>query len=200
MNYTKEKDMNTCNYCGGAINQFGVCSNCGTPAPQQMYQQPMYQQPMYQQVPQQPVQQVAQPQVAQPVKPALKHATHRSLVKMIFLSMLTFGLYPLVIYCRLADEINIVASRYDGRKTMPYMAMILCTPFTLGIAALVWINRFCSRIGNELKRRGIDYKFGAGMFWLWNVLGSFIIVGPFIFTHKLMKSMNLINKDYNERG
>ncbi|MBE5945207.1 MAG: hypothetical protein E7258_09885 [Lachnospiraceae bacterium] len=54
--------MNTCNYCGGAINQFGVCSNCGTPAPQQMYQQPqqVYQQP--QQMYQQPQQAYQQPQ------------------------------------------------------------------------------------------------------------------------------------------
>ena len=140
-----------------------------------------------------------QPQI--PVqRPALQHATHRGLAKMIFLGMVTFGIYPLVIYCRLADEINIVACRHDGRKTMPFLAMCLSCCYTLGIVYLVWITRFCSRIGNELKRRNISYRFGAGTFWLWNVLGSMIIVGPFIYTHKLMKAMNLINKDYNERG
>jgi hypothetical protein len=53
---------------------------------------------------------------------------------------------------------------------------------------------------NELVRRGIKYDFGASDFWLWNILGSLIFVGPFIYIHKRMKAMNLINADYNQKG
>ena len=56
------------------------------------------------------------------------------------------------------------------------------------------------RVGDELRRRNIDYQFGAKTFWLWNVLGSLILVGPFVFVHKLMKAMNRINGDFNRRG
>ena len=32
------------------------------------------------------------------------------------------------------------------------------------------------------------------------ILGSLILVGPFIYIHKRMKAMNLINADYNAKG
>ena len=64
----------------------------------------------------------------------------------------------------------------------------------------MWYHKLCARIGEELQRRGSDYKFGPSQFWLWGILGSFILVGPFIFTHKLMKSMNLLNDDFNKKG
>ena len=140
------------------------------------------------------------------VKPKLREVnklqlpTKRSLAKMIFLGILTLGVYPLVIWSRIVTELNIAASRHDGRRTMPYFAMLTLTPFTLGILSLVWMHNFCCRIGDELNYRRINYTFGPRDFWLWGVLGSLIVVGPFIFTHKLMKSMNMINDDFNRAG
>lgn len=133
-------------------------------------------------------------------RPALQLPTRRGLVKMLFLSLLTFGIYGIVIWSRIVTELNIAASRYDGKRTMSYFGMTMLAPITLGIHSLVWIHGFCARIGDELNRRDIPYNFGASTFWLWNVLGSLIIVGPFIFVHKLMKAMNLINADFNEHG
>ena len=48
--------------------------------------------------------------------------------------------------------------------------------------------------------RGINTEFGAGTFWLWNVLGSMICVGPFIFLHKLCQTMNAACENYNRTG
>lgn len=45
-----------------------------------------------------------------------------------------------------------------------------------------------------------NYSFGASTFWLWGILGSMIVVGPFIYTYKLLKSMNLLAADYNAKG
>ena len=73
-------------------------------------------------------------------------------------------------------------------------------PITLEIGTLVWFHKFSARIGDELNRRGIDYSFGAGSFWVWSVLGILIIVGPFVYLHKLLKAINLINADYNQKG
>lgn len=137
---------------------------------------------------------------AQPVAPKLSLPTKRSLCKMIFLGLITGGIYPMVIYSRIITELNIAASRYDGKRTMPFFGMALLAPLTLSVYPFVWYHKLCARIGDELQRRSIDYKFGPSQFWLWGILGSFILVGPFIFTHKLMKSMNLLNKDFNENG
>ena len=76
----------------------------------------------------------------------------------------------------------------------------MLTGLTFGIAPIVWYHKLSARMGNELKRRGIAYSFGAGTFWGWNILGSLIFVGPFIYLHKLCKSMNLLCEDYNARG
>ena len=134
------------------------------------------------------------------VPPRIQLPAGRGLGKMFFLGILTLGIYPTVIWSRIVTELNLAASRYDGKRTMPYFAMCTLAPVTLGIYVWVWFHEFCGRVGAELDRRGIHYHFGAKTFWLWGVLGSLILVGPFIFVHKLMKSMNLINEDFNRRG
>ena len=131
----------------------------------------------------------------------MKLKTNRGMIKLILLGIITFGIYPIVFYSNLSTDINLIASRYDGKKTMHYcLLLFIVAPITLGIAAIVWSHRICNRMGNELSRRGIAYKFGAGTFWGWNVLGSLIGVGPFIFLHKMCKAMNLLCEDYNARG
>ena len=156
-----------------------------------------------------------------------------SLWKMILLSILTLGIYPLVIWCKISMEINVVASRYDGEWTMHYLCMGLLAPITLMIYPFVWIHGLCNRTGDELVRRKISYKFTAATFWLWNLLypllgagitvalffllptlnlsllivyiasaatGVLSFIGPFVYLHKHMKAMNLLNADYNEKG
>ncbi len=135
------------------------------------------------------------------VAPAKKLNTKRGLLKLILLSIITFGIYPLVAFSGVSSDINIIASRYDGKKTMHYCLLVFIFSWlTLGIAPIVWMHRICNRIGNEAKRRGIAYSFSAADYWLWGVIGSIIVVGPFIFLHKFFKASNLIAADYNEKG
>lgn len=133
--------------------------------------------------------------------PVLKLKTKRGLIKFILLSIITFGIYALVFYSKVSTDINLIASRYDGKRTMHFCLLaFIFTPLTCGIATIVWYHRISRRIGNELYRRGIGYEFGASTFWVWNVLGSFIFVGPFVYMHKLCKSMNLLCENYNIHG
>ena len=133
--------------------------------------------------------------------PARKLKTNRGLIKLILLSIITFGIYPLVIMSSISSDINVIASRYDGKKTMHFCLLaFIFTGLTLGIAPIVWYHRISKRIGNELKRRGIAYSFGAGSFWGWSVLGSLIAIGPLVYTHKLFKAMNKLSADYNVNG
>ena len=132
--------------------------------------------------------------------PAIQFVTNRALWKMIVFGLLTFGIYDVVIWCKMGTELNIAASRYDGKRTMPYFAMCSLMGLTFGIVFFVWAHNLSNRIGAEVDRRGYDYKFGASTFWLWNVLGSLILIGPFIYMHKLLKAMNCINEDFNING
>lgn len=213
-----------CNHCGQDIpedNQF--CPNCGSAAPvsgvpdagayaqpaaepnsyyspnQNVYQQAGYVQgAAYQPYAQQTAAVTAAP--AQGQRPAIQFSTHRGLCKMIFLGMLTCGIYDIVINYRIVNELNIAASRYDGRQTAGFFAMSQLSAITFGIYWFVWNHNFCDRIGAELRRRNCKSKFGAGDFWLWNLLGSMILVGPFIYQHKMLKAMNEINESFNLYG
>lgn len=133
--------------------------------------------------------------------PVAQLKTNKGLLKTILLSIITLGIYPLVVMSAISSEINIVASRYDGKKTMHFCLLIfLVAPITLGIAGIVWYHRISNRIGNELKRRGIGYSFSAGTFWGWNVLGSLIGIGPLVYLYKMFKAVNLLNAHYNVNG
>ncbi len=127
--------------------------------------------------------------------------TNYGMLKIILLSMITFGIYGLVVFSNMSTDINVIASKYDGKKTMHYCLLVFIFSWlTFGIAPIVWYHRISARIGKELARRGISYSFGAGSFWGWNVLGSLIVVGPFVYLHKLCKAMNLLGADYSVNG
>ena len=127
--------------------------------------------------------------------------TNKGLLKTILLTLITFGIYPLVVMSAVSNDINIVASRYDGKKTMHYCLLaFIVAPITLGIAGIVWSHKISNRIGAELNRRGIAYSFSATDFWLWNVLGGLIVVGPFVYLHKMFKAVNMMNAHYNVNG
>ena len=212
----------TCPYCGKAVTSGSrYCLHCGTRQdPEYIFEGT----PEPKAEPVRPAAPVAAPAapaaapaapVAQKPKPAAKPAavkpqrmevnklqlpTKRGLGKMFFLGVLTAGIYPMVIWSRIVMELNLAACRYDGKRTVSFFGMVMLAPLTLGILPLVWMHNFCCRVGDDLQYRRINYKFGPKAFWLWGVLGSLILVGPFIFTHKLMKSMNLLNDDFNRAG
>ena len=127
--------------------------------------------------------------------------TKRTLVKYILLGIVTFGIYPIVFWSGISQDINTIAGRYDGKKTMHYcIATLLLGGITLGIYPLVWFHQLSNRMGAEAKRRGLNCELSAKDFWLWNILGSFIIVGPFIYANKVANCSNLLAEDYNARG
>ena len=165
--------MKYCSKCGKEVHEEAeICLNCGC-------------------------------RVKEPMKtaPVGQLATNRGLLKFILLSIITFGIYGIVVMSAVSTDINVIAGRYDGKKTMHYcLVYFIFSWLTLGIVPLVWSHKISNRIGAELNRRGIDYRFGAGTFWGWNVLGSLILVGPFIYIHKLLKSMNLLAANYNING
>lgn len=142
-----------------------------------------------------------QPAEPVPQRPAMQLDSSRSFWKIFFLSLLTFGIYGIIASGQMADDVDRIASRYDGQKqTNFYLMYFVLSWVTCGIYPLIWYHKFSARIGNELDRRGIQMDFGAGTFWLWNTVGVLILVGPIIYTVKLIKAVNALAADYNVRG
>lgn len=127
--------------------------------------------------------------------------TNRNLGKVILFTIITFGIYSIFFYSGVGEDLNAIASRYDGKKTMHFcLIFFLITPITLGIGGIVWQHKMSNRIGSELQRRGINYSFSAGTYWGWGVLGLLILVGPFVYMAKLCEAMNQLCMNYNVNG
>lgn len=140
----------------------------------------------------------AYPPIAAPVG---QRKTNRGLLKFLLLGLITFGIYPIVVMTESTNTLNLAASRYDGKKTMHFLLLLFFWEIlSFGIVGLVWSHRMSNRIGDELQRRGYSRDLSASDFWLWGVLGSIIIVGPFIYLYKYLHAMNTLAADYNARG
>ncbi len=128
--------------------------------------------------------------------------TNRNLLKFVLLSIITLGIYEIAVTTRISEDINLAASQRDKKHTMNFLLILFIFSWlTFGIAPLVWWHRISNRIGDEARARlGTYYDFSASDFWIWCVLGSIIVVGPFIYIHKLLTAMNLIGEDYNQKG
>ena len=169
--------MKYCSNCGYEVGEDAdVCSNCGYVIHNK-------------------------PSVSFTPTPVGQLKTNRGLLKFVLLSLITFGIYGLVVMSAVSTDITVIASRYDGKKTMHYcLVFFIFAPLTFGIVYLVWSHRLCERIGCELTRRTISYRFGPLDFWLWGILGSLIIVGPFIYMYRLLKTRILLAEYYNING
>lgn len=126
-----------------------------------------------------------------------KLKSNRSLLKFILLSIITFGIYTLIFYSKLGSDLNKIATKYDGKITWNYVLVSILSIFTLGIPNLIWYYSLGARLENELKRRNLEICICKSDFWIWYFLGSIIIIGPYIYIYKIIKSINLIVDHYN---
>ena len=127
-----------------------------------------------------------------------KLQTNRNMWKLMLLSLLTCGVYSIFFFMPLASDIDQVAPKRDRSKTMSFAAAYILAFFTANIVIDVWHYEIASRVEEALEKRQIDYEFTRGDFWGWFFFGSFILVGPFVYFHKLCKAMNLLCESYNE--
>ena len=192
--------MTFCTNCGQQLNDGAAfCTNCGqqlggaNPQPQQFQAQPQQQYNQYQQN--------AGAYNNMGGMPVAQLKTDYSAAKYILLSLVTCGIYGLIQTANIADDVDTVTTRYDNKKLMNFwLVYLLLAPVTCGIFAIVWNHQLADKVGNELKRRGLGIDFGAKTYWLWNVLGSLILVGPIIYLVKLIDAVNALNADFNMRG
>lgn len=124
--------------------------------------------------------------------------TNRKMWKLVLLSILTLGIYSIVFFMPFSYDLDKIAPKNDGTKTMNYIPAYILSLFTFSIVLLIWHHQIASRVEDALSQRGIPYDFGTKTFWGWYFFGMFILVGPFIYFHKLCTAMNLLCENYNE--
>ncbi len=134
---------------------------------------------------------------AKEIKPA-RLKTDRSMWKLMLLSVLTLGIYTIIFFIPFSYDLDKVLPKSDRSKTMNYLFAYVLSLFTFTIVLTVWHYQIAQRIEEALGKRNIPYEFTAGSFWGWYFLGSFVLIGPFVYFHKLCKAMNLLCEDYNK--
>ncbi len=131
-----------------------------------------------------------------PQRPTLQ--TNRSMWKLIIFNLLTCGIYSILFFIPFSFDLDTVAPKRDGTKTMNFLFAYVLSFFTCSIVLTVWLYQITDRVEEALRKRRIDYDFGTKDFWMWGVFGSLILVGNWIYFHKLCKAMNLLCESYNE--
>ena len=128
-----------------------------------------------------------------------KLTTNRNMWKFMILNILTLGIYSLFFFIPFSYELDKVSPPREKDKTFSFLAAYILSIFTFSIVMMAWHYHIAQRIEEALSERGVAVDFGTGDFWMWYVFGSFILVGPFIYTHKLCKAMNALCEDYNKK-
>ncbi len=126
--------------------------------------------------------------------------TDRQAWKVILFSLLTFGIYSILFYMPFSYDIDKAAPKADRSKTMSYAFAFILSLFTFNLVITIWQYQIAARLEEALDEREIEYGFSKSDFWLWYFFGSFFVVGPFVYLHKLCKAMNLLCEDYNKRN
>ena len=124
--------------------------------------------------------------------------TNRQMWKLMLFNILTLGIYSIAFFIPFSFDLDKIAPKRDGTKTMNYIFAYVFSVFTFSIVLVIWHYQIAERVEEALTRRDIIYDFSTNDFWGWYFFGSLIVVGPFIYFHKLCKAMNLLCEHYNE--
>ncbi len=109
----------------------------------------------------------------------MKIIPKRSIALFVFLSIITFGIYGVVMICIMSKEINQICEG-DGKHTIFYLIPWLVSPFTLFIWPIIWFYQAMERLCDNAYRYGVTVKHSGGEYILWTVVGSLIGIGPIV--------------------
>ena len=113
----------------------------------------------------------------------------RSLLGVILLSLVTFGIYQFFFVHNVARDVNDMC--YEDRKHTNGLLMYIVLSFvTFGIYQFFWYGGIIERVNNFTYKYGVRPRTSFGGFVLWMLLGSFIFIGPFIALHQFIQTVN----------
>ncbi len=119
----------------------------------------------------------------------------RGVFKAIFFTIITLGIYRLVLCSHIRKETIQLTSEHES-KPLSFVAVFFLSVFTLFILPIVWYLKIIGRLKRETERRGIDYRIGPGAYFFWHFLP---VVGYLIAEHKFFKMLNKLNLNEEER-
>lgn len=122
--------------------------------------------------------------------------TDRSFGMFLLLSIITFGIYSIIFFYNYVEDLNVVCAK-DGKSSMNYIVVWLLSLVTGGIFMYVWYYMIGDRLEQNCRAYGVPSSSSGTSLLLWSLLGSLIIVGPFIAQYKMIEDLNNLSIAYN---
>ena len=119
----------------------------------------------------------------------------RSFLAYLILSVVTFGIYPIVFWHKISKEVATLCEG-DGKKTMKYVFIWLLNFVTFGIAGIVWRAKLAQRLKENAARYEIRIAESAALVTVYNLVIP--VVGPFIAKYIIVKNFNAMGAAFNE--
>lgn len=121
----------------------------------------------------------------------------RSFLVFLLLTVVTCGIYPIIFYCLMNEDMNIICNG-DGKDNPNCIIVILLMFITCGIYGIIWMYNQANRLQDEGNRYGLNIREDGTTILLWYLLGILLCgVGPIIAIYILIKNFNLVARAYN---
>ncbi len=122
----------------------------------------------------------------------------RSFLAYIILSIITFGIYPIIYWTKISNEVNILCEG-DGKKTMKYVFAWLLNFVTLGIFGIIWEYQLAKRLQENAARYNLNFSEGGAIVVVLDTVGMlFFGLGRTIASFVMTKNFNKIAVAFNE--
>ncbi len=123
--------------------------------------------------------------------------TNRGLAKYIVLSVITCGIYGLVVLHGIAKDLNVLAAG-DREETPGIFSLILLTAVTCGIYTYFWYFKVGNRMHANARKYGLHFEENGTTYLAWFLAGSMTCgIGSFVGIYYMFKNMNALCGAYN---
>ena len=168
--------MAFCSRCGARIPEGGAfCTACGAPVSTA--------DTGYQQFRQQPFQQAYQQPVSREIGGYRANIRRRDLVIAILLSLITFGIYGLIWFFWLVEDLNTASQTPDDQT--PGMVLLLSI-ITCGIYGLIWLYHAGDKV-DRIRQMNGELPSNSALIYLLVSLFGFSIVAYALIQNELNK-------------
>ncbi len=120
----------------------------------------------------------------------------RSFITYILLSVITLGIYPIVYWTKISNEVNVLCEG-DGKKTMKFVYAWLLNFVTFGIFGIIWEYQLAKRLNDNAARYNLRFSESAGLIVVLNTIYA-PVFGRTLASFVLTKNFNKIAVAFNE--
>lgn len=123
--------------------------------------------------------------------------TNRGVIKYILFTIITLGIYPLILHYGMARDLNQICEG-DGKRTAGLLKYIIFTILTLGIYSFIWSYAYAERMANNASRYNVTIREHGSTILLWQLVGLLLFgIGPLVAMHMQLSNLNKLAEAYN---